>query len=68
MPTIKNSAFTPHTIRVHPKHGFNETNNSKRVNRRLVGIEFGGASCKRSVTSARWVHISAMTTFPEAPR
>jgi hypothetical protein len=37
-----------------------------------VGIELGRASGRRRVTSlalsvARWVHSSAMTTFPEAP-
>ena len=42
-------------------------------NRRLVRIELGRASCRRGVTSltlsvARWVHIPAMTKFPEAPR
>ena len=39
----------------------------------LVGIELGRASCRRGVTSltlsvARWVHIPAVTTFPEAPQ
>jgi len=39
----------------------------------VVGIELGRASCRRGVTSltlsdARWVHIPAMTTVPEAPR
>jgi hypothetical protein len=39
----------------------------------VVGIELGRASCRRRVTSlalsvAGWVHISTMTTFPEAPR
>jgi hypothetical protein len=38
----------------------------------VVGIELGRASGRRRVTSlalsvARWVHISVMTTFPEAP-
>ena len=38
----------------------------------VVGIELGRVSCRRRVTSlalsvARWVHISAMTTVPEAP-
>jgi len=37
-----------------------------------VGIELGCASCRRRVTIlalsvARWVHISVMTTSPEAP-
>jgi hypothetical protein len=75
MPGQKKSAIAHgHENAIEASRDYNDfsANGNNPLNS-VVGIELGRASCRRRVTSlalsvAGWVPISAMTTFPEAPR